>query len=130
MAELPASWNLKTQSRQDGKLDIVGKDDAGNDYRVRTTDTSEVTEKDVSELKKADRESYSNPATRTKEYVQHLMDNPKKKRDEEVLLDDLTELSGPIIHAGLERGGSTSMPFSRIPQWRWDLAFKDYKGDN
>jgi len=126
MAELPASWGLKTKRRTDGKLDIVGKDDAGNEYRARTTDTSEVTEKDVAELSKADRESYTSPETRTKEYVKWLTSNPRKDEEEAKMLDDFTELAGPVVHAGLEHEGS-SVNFQRIPQWRWDLAFKDYK---
>lgn len=129
MADLPASWNLKTKRRSDGKLDIVGKDDAGNEYRARTTDTSEVTEKDVSELKKADRESYSNPQTRTREYVKWLTSNPRKEEEEHKFEDELTELAGPVVHAGLEYG-KRSVNFQQIPQWRWDLAFKDYEGAN
>lgn len=128
MAELPSSWNLKTKRRDDGKLDIVGKDDTGNEYRARTTDTSEVTEKDVHELSKADRESYSNPTTRTKQYVDWLTSNPEKDAQEARFEDDLVEASGPIIHAGLEYG-KRSVDFQAIPQWRWDLAFKDYKGN-
>lgn len=104
MPELPASWGLKTKRRNDGKLDIMGKDDSGNEYRVRTTDTPGITEKDVLELKKADRESYPNPNTRTREYVKWLTDNPQKEEREKQFEDDLIELAGPVVHAGLERG--------------------------
>src|SRR5262252_9446898 len=128
MAELPSSWGLKTRRRNDGKLDIIGKADTGDEYRVRTTDTSEVTEKDVCELKRADRESYSNPDTRTKEYINYLSENPAKEERESKFMDDLIESAGPVVHAGFGKGGSTSLPYSRIPQWRWDLAFG--KGDN
>lgn len=122
MAELPGSWGLKTKRRGDGKLDIVGKDDTGHEYRVRTTDTSDVTEKDVRELKKADRESYANPTTRTREYVKYLMENPRKKDVEDRFLDDLTEAAGPVVHAGLERKGST-LGSTAAYRRGWDRAF-------
>lgn len=106
MAELPASWNLTTRKRNDGKLDIIGKDDSGHEYRARITDTSQVTDKDISELKAADRESYSNPNTRTYDYIKHLTSNPAKAESEAKFEDDLTELAGPVVYAGLGRKGS------------------------
>lgn len=123
MAELPSSWGLKTKRRTDGKLDIVGKTDAGQDYRVRTTDTAEVTEKDVSELKAADRESYSNPETRVYDYIKHLTSNPAKEEREARDLDDWTEAAGPVIHAGFERGGST-VGSTAAYRRGWDRIFK------
>lgn len=122
MAELPSSWGLKTKRRGDGKLDIVGKDDTGHDYRVRTTDTAEVTEKDVRELKAADRESYANPETRTYDYIKHLTANPKKAEQEARDLDDWTEAAGPVVHAGLERKGST-LGSTAAYRRGWDRAF-------
>lgn len=107
MAELPASWGLKTQRRTDGKLDIIGKTDEGQDYRVRTTDTPEVTEKDVSELRAADRENYANPDTRTYDYIKHLTANPGQAEKDARDLDDWTAAAEPVVYAGLERKGST-----------------------
>lgn len=107
--ELPASWGLSTVPRQDGKLDIVGKDDAGRDYRVRTTDTAEVTAKDVQELKEADRESYPNRETGVRTFCKNLVEYGKNKKAvlDSGLEDDLIEAAGPVVHAGLERKGLT-----------------------
>lgn len=109
MAELPSSWGLKTQKRDDGKLDILGKDDTGHEYRVRTTDSPEVSERDVQELKAADRESYGNPETRTYDFVKKLTEpgNRKKAEDEARYMDDLTYAAEPVCHAGFERGSLT-----------------------
>lgn len=122
--ELPSSWGLKTKKRDDGKLDIVGKDDLGGEYRVRTTDTAEITERDVQELKDADRESYSDRSKGARELVSKIAAHGKKRQDESEasFTDELMEAAGPVVLAGLEREGS-SVNFQRIPQWRWDLAF-------
>lgn len=109
MPELPASWGLQTFKRDDGKLDIVGKDDAGNGYRVRTTDHAEITETDVQELQAADREAYSNRDSGVRQFCKSLT-APREHREayeETQFLDDLTEAAGPVVRAGLERQGCT-----------------------
>jgi hypothetical protein len=124
MPTLPESWNLKTKKRDDGKLDIIGKDDLGGEYKVRTTDAAEITERDVQELKDADRESYRDRDKGAREFCNKLVAHGKSRSDadEGAFVDDLMEAAGPVVHAGLEREG-TSVNFQRIPQWRWDLAF-------
>lgn len=112
MAELPSSWGLKTKKRSDGKLDIIGKDDAGKDYRVRTTDTPEVTDRDVAELKIADRENYPNRQAGVKAFVNHLCPQEDKSAptfDNMATFDDSDWIAAaePIVHAGLNRKGCT-----------------------
>jgi hypothetical protein len=115
MAELPGSWGLKTVPRQDGKLDIIGNDDAGNPYRVRTTDGPQVTETDVRELRDADREQYQQGEAGVKEAVRRLVGEEAKpmtvmeQMQAAATFDESEWISAaePIVHAGFERKGST-----------------------
>jgi|SRR5579862_1723209 hypothetical protein len=125
--ELPSSWNLKTKKRPDGRLDIVGKDDSGNPYKVRTTDTAEVSQKDVEELKLADRENYPNREAGVRAFVNHLCPPDKK---EAITLNDMTSFdesewiaaAEPLVHAGLERKGCT-IGSTWAYRRGWDRAF-------
>lgn len=56
MCELPSSWGLKERKRSDGKLDLVGKADNGDEYVARTTEGAEVSPGDVDSLAAGDRE--------------------------------------------------------------------------
>lgn len=107
--ELPENWGLSTVKRDDGKLDIIGKADNGDGYRVRTTDHAEITETDIQELKAADRESYSNRESGIRQFCKNLTSHgeSKRAREENILLDDLTEAAGPVIRAGFEQERST-----------------------
>jgi hypothetical protein len=109
MAELPASFGLTTKKRTDGKLDIIGKADNGQEYRVRTTDGPQVTDKDVQELKAADRESYANREQGIRQFVKSLTEHGQRQQDSywNNYENELTEAAGPVVHAGLERRGST-----------------------
>jgi hypothetical protein len=100
---------LTTKKREDGKLDILGKDDAGAEYRVRTTDTAAVTEKDVQELKDADRESYSDRSKGAREFVNKIAayGQQREQERESAFENELMEAAGPVVHAGLERKGAT-----------------------
>lgn len=131
MANLPESWGLKTQPRADGKLDIIGTTDAGDSYRVRTTEGSEVTDKDVKELKDADRESYSNSPNRTQEAMRRMFGDltPHKPSQQELIHSalnfdesDWIEAAEPIVHAGFERRGSTTGS-TRAFRRGWEYAF-------
>jgi hypothetical protein len=127
MAELPKSWGLKKVKRSDGKLDLVGKDDLGHDYRVRTTDGPQVTEKDIRELKAADRESYSNRAEGAKQFVGSLVEDSRARKQawEDGFGSDMVDAAGPVAFAGLGRKGC-SAPFSgstRAYRKGWDRSF-------
>lgn len=94
MAELPTNWGLKTKKRLDGKLDIVGKDDTGKEYKVRTTESSHVTDHDIREIAAVDREQ-----TTAKEFVDGVIANQKKhnKDREDSMQDDFTAAAEDII---------------------------------
>lgn len=124
MAELPANWNLTTQKRADGKLDIMGKTDAGESYRVRTTDGPEVTDTDVSELRDADRENYPDRTKGAWEFTNKIIAHGKQREQdrENAFYDDLTEAAMPVVHAGFERKGST-VGSTRAYRTGWDRLF-------
>lgn len=103
MAELPASWELTTQPRDDGRLDIVGKADDGTDYVARTTESHEVTEKDLAALRRGDREAYDgdrDKAVRT--LVKGFSDEAAQNKAawENRMLDEYTEAALPVAEAG------------------------------
>ena len=129
MPQLPKSWGLKTKKRSDGKLDIIGKDDAGAEYRVRTTDGPGITDTDIRELRDADRENYAGYSRHdaAKQYVGKIMEHgirAKKARDD-AFGDDLVEAAMPVSYALLDRKGHSS-PFTgstRAYRRGWELAF-------
>ena len=102
--EIPASWHLEKRSRADGKLDIVGKDDNGQEYKVRTTDGPEVRERDIQEIAAVDRERTTAAA-----FVKGVVEDGERRRlsREDEFESELIEAAGPVVHAGLERRGST-----------------------
>ena len=119
MAELPSSWGLRSKKRKDGKLDIIGKDDLGNDYRVRQTDGPAITERDVREIAAVDRER-----TTAKEFVTDLVRDGQARREteERVFEDELMEAAGPVVRAGLGSERST-VGYSRRYAANYSKAF-------
>lgn len=109
MAELPAGWGLTTKARDDGKLDVIGKDDAGQEYKVRTCESGAVTDADIQQIRDADRENYRDRDTGAREYVASAMAASQAFRDnqDKNYLEDLTEAAMPVVRAGLERERST-----------------------
>ncbi len=107
MAELPASWNLTTRPNEKGTLDVIGKDDAGAEYRVRRTDHPELTDRDVKEIHEADREF-----TTSAEFVNRLTGEAARRREEQEqqFEDDLMEGAEPVVRAGL---GTIRVGYSR-----------------
>lgn len=129
MPSLPENWGLTTKSRPDGKLDIVGKTDAGESYTVRTTDGPGVTDHDIKELRDADRENYSGMSTSqaAKQFVQKIVDHGRKReRDRnESFGDDMIEAAGHVAFGILDRKGCSS-PFTgstRAFRRGWERAF-------
>ena len=127
MPNLPKSWGLKTKKRTDGKLDIVGKDDAGKEYRVRTTDGPGVTDHDIKELHDADRESYKDRRLAAKQYVDKIVahGDAQRKAREDAYGEDLTEAAGHVSFALLDRKGHSS-PFTgstALYREGWERAF-------
>lgn len=117
MAELPASFGLHTESRPDGRLNIVGKTDAGEAYTARVTDGPVVTDADITQLRDNDREAYQgmskDKAVRTA--VRKLVGEPEHKpslaelTQQAMTFDDSQWVAAaePIVHAGFEKKGST-----------------------
>jgi len=131
MAELPKSWGLKAWKNAKGTLDITGKDDAGNDYKVRTTDADHVTERDIAELRAADRETYSNRESGAREFISNLIGtqqdkSPEAQLEAQLSFDDPEWIAAaePIVHAGFERKGCT-VGFSHISQEKWDRIWRN-----
>lgn len=118
MAELPASWNL-TVKQDNGKAVVLGKDDLGNEYKVRTCDNSTVTERDVAEIAATDREHTTAAA-----FVKDVVEDGERRRisREAEFEDDLLEAAGPVVHAGLERRGS-SVGYSRTYSDAYNRVF-------
>ena len=122
--DLPENWGLTTVKRDDGKLDVLGKADNGESYRVRTTDHAEITETDIQELKAADRESYSNRESGVRQFCRRLAGDgeSKREREESLFLDDLTEAAGPVLRAGFEQERAT-VGSSRRYRQNYDSVF-------
>lgn len=118
MAELPASWNLSVK-KEKGKAEVWGKDDAGHDYRVRSCDTPVVTERDVNEIAATDRERTTAAA-----FVKGVVEDGERRRlsRENAFEDELIEAAGPVVHAGLERRGS-SVGYSRTYSAAYNRVF-------
>ena len=118
MAELPSSWNL-TVKQEKGKAVVYGKDDTGNDYRVRTCDTPAVTERDIVEIASADRERTTAAA-----FVKGVVEDGERRRlsREDEFESELIEAAGPVVHAGLERRGST-VGYSRTYSEAYERIF-------
>jgi hypothetical protein len=126
-SKLPKSWNLKTKKRADGKLDILGKTDAGETYRVRTTDGPEVTDKDVTELRAADRESYSSIKEGSQKFMDGLISESqaRERGREDAFAEDMVEAAGPVSFALLDRKGHSSPFTGSTHAYRrgWESAF-------
>lgn len=127
MSRLPKSWGLKTKKRVDGKLDILGKTDAGETYRVRTTDGPEVTDKDVTELRAADREAYPSTREGAAKFIEGLTaeSQARERGREEAFGDEMTEAAGPVSFALLDRKGHSSPFTGSTHAFRegWERAF-------
>lgn len=104
MAELPASWGLKKRKRPDGKLDIVGKDDTGKEYKVRTTEGPAVTESDIKEIASVDREQ-----TTAREFVSSVIQQQKQRDSarESEIENEFTAVAEDIIGRCTQDGRAT-----------------------
>jgi|SRR5215469_11365589 len=124
MAELPASWKLKTNKRSDGKLDVIGRDDSGYDYRVRTCESGAVTDSDVHAIAECDRERYRSRDEGARAYVKGLVEAGRaaKEAQDNAFQEELEDVAGPVVHAGLERSGAT-VGSTRAYRRAWDRVF-------
>jgi hypothetical protein len=130
--ELPASWGLKTKKQKDGKLSVIGKDDAGNEYRARICDSGTVTPTDVAELAAADRERYANREDGARKFVDGLVAGGKARRtaEEQLFENELVEAAGPIVRAGLEREQSFVGGYHGEARRNYDAWVASLREDN
>ena len=119
MPDLPKG--LKTRKRADGKLDIVGKNVAGEEYVARTTEQDGVTEFDLKILdigspEKRDADAFIG-------FYRDQRDNARKawehSQDQEWF-----EAAEQVAFAGLHIREST-VGYSRVYAQNWDKAFGD-----
>jgi hypothetical protein len=103
MAELPASWDLTVKQNALGKAEVWGKADDGSDYRVRSCDTAGITDKDVFELRAADRESYSNRESGVRQFVSSLAGESKVETAENFDDSEWIGAAEPVVDAGFGR---------------------------
>ena len=129
VAELPESWGLRTQQRADGKLDIIGRDDAGSEYRVRTTDGDHVTERDLCELHAADREAYTSREAGARAFCNALCPREEKVPmiDQALAFDDCEWIGAaePVVAAGFGRRSFGSTHNYRAGYQRWLTTLED-----
>lgn len=128
MAELPSSWGLTSQVNEQGKTEITGKTDAGEPYLVRTCDGPGITERDVAELRAADRDAYPNREVACNEFIKGLVGEEKKVSPLEGALtfddSDWIEAAMPAVEAGF---GRKSFGYSRAFARNFDTAFGEKK---
>jgi len=78
MPEIPI--DLTPRKRDDGKLDLIGKDDAGGEYVARTCETGSFTAQDAEGLAFADRDRVT-PSM----LVQNVVAEQEKEKADRVL---------------------------------------------
>lgn len=117
MAELPAG--LTAETRPDGKLNIVGTDDAGERYVARVADGASVSDSDVAALMAGDRER-----TTPQEYTGRLMAETERNRAawEAGMQDDFMDAAERVAHAGVHKGQRT-LGWSRKYEESYSKAF-------
>lgn len=126
MAKLPENWGLKTSRRNDGRLDIKGRDDSGSEYVARTTSGSEVTERDVAELAAADRERYPNRDAGAKEIVNGMMARQESRNAdrERAFEEDCYEGAQELLaQPGVLEGRAVSFGYSRSYSRNYERVF-------
>ena len=129
-SKLPKSWGLKTKKRPDGKLDIIQKDDTGRESCVRTTDTSEITERDIADLHAADREAYPNREAAVKAQMRRLVGEKEHKPNADEYFhqamtfdeSDWIAAAEPVVRAGFERQSAT-IGSTHAYRKGWEIAF-------
>ena len=126
MPELPKDWGLTTKTGERGNCEVWGKDDAGKDYRVRACDTSGITEKDLKDLKAADREIYTSREQGIRQFVKGLTGEKRETDQIEKIRSfedsDWIESAMPVVRAGM---GNTSISFSHISKEKWDNIWRN-----
>jgi len=99
MASLPAGWKLKARRRpKDGRCEVVGKDDAGQEYVARTCEGTHVTEQDLQILAVGNRENST--AREVVRFYEKQRDDYRKNW-EKSLDSEYMDGADKVVHAGL-----------------------------
>ena len=117
--ELPSSFGLTPIPRDDGRLNLVGKDDTGSEYVARVTQSNEVAPADIEALHANDRE-----ATNARQFCADLMETKARneKQYADALLDDYMEPANIVCHAGTHKADRT-VGYSRAYAANFDKVF-------
>jgi hypothetical protein len=132
MSKLPKSFGLKEKKRADGRLDLVGKDDSGQEYKAATLAGPEVTDADVTRLRLADRESYPVTERRARDAVRAIIGEPEHKPTQAEMItqaltfdeSDWIAAAEPVVHAGFQKHGAT-VGSTWAYRKGWDRIFKE-----
>ena len=121
--ELPSSFGLTPVARDDGRLNLVGKDDTGAEYVARVTSSNEVAECDLNALKSNDRE-----ATNARDFCAKLVADKQRHEQQcaDSLLADYMEPAERVAHAGTHKAERT-VGYSRVYAANFDKAFNRRK---
>lgn len=96
----------------------MGKDDLGQDYKVRTTDHAEITDTDVQELRDADREAYEGDRGDAAWAAVHKLigsaERTKTSR-ENTFGADLLDASEQLVRAATTKGRATRPGMIDLP---------------
>ena len=119
MPSLPESWGLTERKRADGKVEIVGKNAAGEQYVARTCEEGGVTERDLKIL------DVGNPEKRDADafigFYRDERDNARKNW-ETSMDDEYLAAAEQVVHAGLHLKES-KVGYSRSYAAAWERAF-------
>lgn len=123
MPSLPDGWGLKARPRDDGRLDIVGKDDTGQEYVAHKTAGMGVTERDLQILDMGNRETHS--AKEVVDFYQKQRDDVNKAKEYD-LAQYCEAGAEKVVHAGLHLSESR-VGYSRTYAQRWASVFGEEK---
>lgn len=117
--ELPSSFGLTPVPRDDGRLNLVGKDVAGADYVARVTSGPEVAPADIEALHANDRE-----ATNAREFCAKLISDKERREQHaaDAMLADYMEPAERVCHAGTHKADRT-VGYSRAYAANFDKVF-------
>ena len=120
MPSLPEGWKLTERKRSDGRVDIVGKDDLGQEYLARTTETDGVTDKDLKILNLTNREKST-----AKDVVDFYAGEKQQaeKQWQDSFTDDCMAAAEPVVNAGLHLSESR-VGYSRRFAQAWERLEK------
>lgn len=119
MPSLPSTWGLSERKTADGKVQIVGKNAAGEEYVARTCEGEGVTERDLKIL------DVGNPEKRDADafigFYRDERDNARKNW--ETSMDaEYEEAAKQVVHAGLHLKESR-VGYSRSYAAAWERVF-------